>query len=82
MSNRYDILVVGAGPAGSTASYYLAKSGLNVLMLDKDNFPRDKACGGGLCSHVAKFDFVDRSYFKIVSRSATIYGPNVIESDI
>ncbi|AYY14789.1 geranylgeranyl reductase family protein [Actinobacteria bacterium YIM 96077] len=43
-----DVIVVGAGPAGSTAAYYLARSGLDVLMLDKASFPRDKVCGDGL----------------------------------
>lgn len=38
--------MVGAGPAGSTAAYILAKSGCHVLLLDKRNFPRDKLCGG------------------------------------
>jgi len=42
----YDIIVVGAGPAGSTAGYLLKKSGLNVLVIDKDKFPRKKLCGG------------------------------------
>lgn len=43
----YDVVVVGAGPAGSTASYYLSKnSKLNILLLDRNKFPREKACGG------------------------------------
>jgi len=45
---RFDALVVGAGPAGSTAAYRLAREGANVLLLDKACFPRDKPCGGGL----------------------------------
>ena len=44
----YDALVVGAGPAGSTAAYRLAKAGALVLLADKARFPRDKPCGGGL----------------------------------
>lgn len=38
--------MIGAGPAGSTAAYLLAKSGRSVLVLDKQDFPRDKLCGG------------------------------------
>jgi geranylgeranyl reductase family protein len=45
---RFDVLVVGAGPAGSTAAYRLAKAGASVLLADKARFPRDKPCGGGL----------------------------------
>jgi geranylgeranyl reductase family protein len=45
---RFDILVIGAGPAGSTAAYRLAREGASVLLADKARFPRDKPCGGGL----------------------------------
>ena len=45
---RFDVLVVGAGPAGSTAAYRLATEGARVLLADKATFPRDKPCGGGL----------------------------------
>jgi geranylgeranyl reductase family protein len=43
-----DVIVVGAGPAGSTTAYYLARAGLDVLMVEKASFPRDKVCGDGL----------------------------------
>jgi geranylgeranyl reductase family protein len=45
---RFDVLVGGAGPAGSTAAYRLARAGAAVLLADKARFPRDKPCGGGL----------------------------------
>jgi geranylgeranyl reductase family protein len=45
---RFDVLIVGAGPAGSTAAYRLATEGASVLLADKATFPRDKPCGGGL----------------------------------
>ena len=45
---RFDALVVGAGPAGSTAAIRLARAGASVLLCDKARFPRDKPCGGGL----------------------------------
>jgi len=44
--NSFDAIVIGAGPAGSTAAYLMAKNGLHVLVLDKKAFPRDKLCGG------------------------------------
>jgi menaquinone-9 beta-reductase len=40
-----DVLVVGAGPAGATAAYYLASAGIKVFILDKDHFPRERLCG-------------------------------------
>ncbi|HEY7916000.1 MAG TPA: geranylgeranyl reductase family protein [Acidimicrobiales bacterium] len=42
---RFDVLVVGAGPAGSIAALVLARAGARVALLDKARFPRDKACG-------------------------------------
>ena len=44
----YDVLVVGAGPAGSTAAGRCAELGLRTLLFDRRAFPRPKACGGGL----------------------------------
>ena len=43
-----DVLVVGAGPAGSAAAYHLARHGVDVLCVDKSRFPREKVCGDGL----------------------------------
>lgn len=43
-----DVIVVGAGPAGSATAAYLAMSGLDVLVLEKAHFPREKVCGDGL----------------------------------
>jgi len=45
---RFDVAVIGAGPAGSTAAYRLARAHARVLLVDKVRFPRDKPCGGGL----------------------------------
>jgi geranylgeranyl reductase family protein len=45
---RYDVIVVGAGPAGSTTAYRLARAGARVCLVDRARFPRDKPCGGGL----------------------------------
>jgi geranylgeranyl reductase family protein len=45
---RFDVAVIGAGPAGSSAAYRLARAHARVLLIDKARFPRDKPCGGGL----------------------------------
>lgn len=45
---NYDVIIVGAGPSGSTAAKILAEQEIKVLLIDKERFPRDKPCGGGL----------------------------------
>lgn len=45
---KIDVLIVGAGPAGSVCGYLLKKAGLDCLLIDHATFPRDKICGGGL----------------------------------
>lgn len=55
---NYDVIISGAGPSGSTLAYLLAKAGLGVLVLEKEFFPRDKPCGGGVTHKTASlFDF-------------------------
>ena len=49
-----DVIVVGAGPAGATTAFYLAQSGLDVLLLEKARFPREKVCGDGLTPRAVK----------------------------
>jgi geranylgeranyl reductase family protein len=44
----YDVIVVGSGPAGSSAAYFLGKAGKRVLILEKEALPRYKTCGGGI----------------------------------
>ncbi len=54
----FDCIIVGAGPAGGTAAYHLAKRGRSVLVLEKESLPRYKPCGGGVSPVVQKwFDF-------------------------
>jgi geranylgeranyl reductase family protein len=54
----FDCIIVGAGPAGTTAAYHLAKKGYSVLILEKTPFPRNKPCGGGVSPAIAQwFDF-------------------------
>ncbi len=45
MESEHDVIVVGAGPAGSTTAIFLAQQGYDVLLLDRHQFPRDKTCG-------------------------------------
>ncbi len=47
-ADEADVIVVGAGPSGSATAFYLAQAGLDVLLLEKSRFPREKVCGDGL----------------------------------
>ena len=49
-----DVIVVGAGPAGSSVACYLARAGVDVLVLEKATFPREKVCGDGLTPRAVK----------------------------
>ncbi len=66
----YDVIVAGAGPAGSATARLLARGGASVLLLDRQRFPRDKPCGGGVTLRAA--GALDADISPIVER--TIYG--------
>jgi geranylgeranyl reductase family protein len=54
LKQSYDVIVVGAGPAGATLAYELARRGIEVLLLEKEKLPRYKCCAGGLTSKTVK----------------------------
>ncbi len=58
---RFDVLVVGGGPAGSTTALRLAEAGARVVLVDRARFPRDKPCGGGLTMRAVRECPVDPS---------------------
>ncbi|WP_434089792.1 geranylgeranyl reductase family protein [Micromonospora echinofusca] len=51
VGDEFDVVVVGAGPAGSAAALAARRAGASVLLLDRSDFPRDKACGDGIAAH-------------------------------
>ncbi|MEM4258478.1 MAG: geranylgeranyl reductase family protein [Candidatus Thermoplasmatota archaeon] len=81
---KYDVIVVGAGPAGATAATVLAEQGKKVLLIDKEKFPRDKPCGGGLPTRVLQqFPFIQKfidasSYGSITYSSSLQYKLSII----
>ena len=48
MNKDFDVVIIGAGPAGTSCALALRKSGLKVALLDKRKFPRDKTCGDAI----------------------------------
>lgn len=46
--HQHDLLVIGGGPAGSATAYWAARHGLDVVFVERKNFPREKTCGDGL----------------------------------
>ena len=59
---KTDVLVVGAGPAGSAAAAWAARAGLDVTLVDAETFPRDKPCGDGLTPRaIAELDALSAS---------------------
>jgi len=51
MNLQFDVLIVGAGPAGCGCALHLANQGLRIAIADNATFPRDKICGDGLSGH-------------------------------
>ena len=54
MAEPVDLVVVGAGPAGTAAAITARARGLNVVCIDKAQFPRDKTCGDGLTANALR----------------------------
>lgn len=78
---KYDAVICGAGPSGSTAAKYMAEKGLKVVLLEKSAFPRDKPCGGALRPKVVEeFDYIRNVIQKIphtVCYRAKMYPPSL-----
>lgn len=72
--SSYDVVIVGAGPAGATAAKFLSEKGVKVLLLDKNRFPRDKPCGGVLSVKTLKrFSYISEELISSYSFGGRIY---------
>lgn len=80
LQTMYDVAIIGAGPAGSTAARYLAKYGMNVCLIDKEQFPRDKPCGGGFSKElIDDFSYLKKrtdDFLKGIARVGVLHSPN------
>jgi len=63
---HYDVIIIGAGPAGSAAATALARAGRSVLLLEKATHPRHKSCGGGLSARL--LSYLDADVKAIIER--------------
>ena len=76
----YDVVVIGAGPGGATVSRSMAKLGLDVCMIDKATFPRDKPCGGGFSRAIIdEFAYLKpraSDFLKGIARVGVLHSPN------
>jgi len=78
---KYDVIIVGAGPAGSTAAKLIADEGFKVLLVDKAKFPRDKPCGGALTRRIVeRFPHISENLQNLVGSEifgGKIYSPSL-----
>lgn len=84
---RFDVCVVGAGPAGSTAAYLLSRQGLSVALIDRARFPRDKTCGDGITPRgarvLARIGALDRvAETGFACKGVDIRGPGLGDSTV
>jgi flavin-dependent dehydrogenase len=69
---HFDVIVVGAGPAGSVTAHLLASQGVRTLLVDRARFPRDKPCGGGVTLRGARL--LPFAIGPVVERQVTTIG--------
>jgi geranylgeranyl reductase family protein len=68
MTEKFDVIICGAGPAGTTCALALGNKGLKAALVDKSNFPRDKVCGDAIAAYVPKvLNTINPAYAKALA---------------
>jgi geranylgeranyl reductase family protein len=86
-ANESDVVIVGAGPAGSVAAFFLAQAGVDVTLVEQATFPRDKICGDGISPRsvtvMAKMGLLDWAEARFPKQHVRLGAPNgaVVEVD-
>ncbi|TKJ29994.1 hypothetical protein CEE39_08610 [bacterium (candidate division B38) B3_B38] len=81
MSDKFDVAIIGAGPAGSTAARLLAEKGYRILLVDKATFPRDKICAGWVNRlAVERFPYLQESLDTLME--TPFYGLTFLSPDL
>ena len=79
-SNFYDVAVVGSGPAGSMSAISLAKEGVRVVVIEKENLPRRKTCGGGVVRRALELLPVDVT--GVIERECYVAEVNLVSAPL
>ncbi len=86
-SSLYDVLIVGAGPAGSSAAFHFCQAGFSVLLVDRKHFPRDKACGDAIMpaalaevAHLGLLETVQQQFYPVTRVATTMRGQRSVQS--
>ena len=85
MATGFDVLIVGAGPAGGFLGYLLARRGFKVKIIDKANFPRDKVCGGGISNKTVEllpFDISPVTQHRVTGAFLTYQNRDTVVKDL
>ncbi len=77
---NHDVIVVGAGPSGSTCAKYIAEKSIDVLLIDKYEFPRHKTCAGGLLQHTFReFEYI-KPFIEQYNNTLAVYDADLLNS--
>ncbi len=85
MATGFDVLIVGAGPAGGFLGYLLARGGFKVKIIDKAKFPRDKVCGGGISNKTVEllpFDISPVTQHRVMGAFLTYQNRDTVVKDL